>query len=68
MIDRNKLAKNLGVTRQHIDHILAGRRTPSTELAAQLEKLTGVGRLCWLYPSEYPNPLVVVNNGAATKN
>jgi hypothetical protein len=59
------LARQVNITRQHLDFILAGKRRPGANLAARLEKMTGVPRLSWLYPDEYPNPLLKVNTNAS---
>lgn len=58
MIDVEELAKSLNKTKRHIYYIMAGRRTASLEFAKELEKVTGVPRLSWLYPDEYHNPYV----------
>jgi len=57
-MNKADLALQLNITRQHLDFIFAGKRRPGPEVAAGLEKLTGVPRLCWLYPDEYPNPMI----------
>jgi len=38
--------------------ILRRKRRPSPELAKNLEKVTNIPRLAWLYPDEYYNPLI----------
>ncbi|HRR55889.1 MAG TPA: helix-turn-helix transcriptional regulator [Acidobacteriota bacterium] len=57
-LSRRQLAEKIGCTRQFIDFIFAGKRRPSPDLAARLEHETGVDRRAWLYPEEFPNPLV----------
>jgi transcriptional regulator with XRE-family HTH domain len=49
-----------------IAKILRGDRRPSPELAKALEKATGIPRLCWLYPEEFPNPYL--KNTSSKKN
>lgn len=56
-ITRREIAIKTGLTRQHIDFIMTRKRRPSPELAALLERITGIDRRAWLYPDEFPNPL-----------
>lgn len=56
---RKEIAEETGTTRQHIDFILSGKRRPSADLAVELERVTGIDRRAWLYPDEYPNPLIM---------
>ncbi len=55
---RREIARKTGLTRQHIDFIMTRKRQPSPKLAAELEKITGISRCAWLYPDEYPNPMI----------
>jgi plasmid maintenance system antidote protein VapI len=57
-VDMNKLARQVGVSVKHIWCILNCKSRPSPNLAKKLEQVTGISRLCWLYPEEYPNPYV----------
>jgi hypothetical protein len=57
-----KLAKETGKPYPTILRFLNGTRRPSPELAATLEKVSGVPRLSWLYPNEFINPLKIKNN------
>ncbi len=41
-----------------IAKILNGEKRPSPELAKELERVTGVTRLAWLYPDEFHNPYI----------
>jgi len=58
MMRQSEIAIKVNVTRQTIHNIFKGRRRPSPELAKKLEQVTGVPRLCWLYPDEFPNPYI----------
>jgi len=52
-------AKVIEHARVHYDtiaKIMRGERRPSPELARILEQATGIFRLCWLYPDEFPHP------------
>ena len=57
-MDRKTLAHNLNISRQHLDYILARERRPSPELAATLEKFTGIERRAWLWPDEFHNQMI----------
>ncbi len=56
--EQKKIAQSVGVTSSQIGYVLRGKSRPSPELAARLEQVTGISRLAWLYPDEYPNPLI----------
>ena len=53
-----KIAKAAGITPSHMAYIARGVKKPSPDVAARLEKATGVPRLAWLYPEEYDNPYI----------
>jgi len=53
-----QIATDAGCSLSHVSDILRGRRRPSSLLAEKLERATGVDRRAWLYPEEFPNPLV----------
>jgi transcriptional regulator with XRE-family HTH domain len=55
---QNSIAVRAVISEQFLSNILAGKRRPSPEIAARLEKATGINRLAWLYPDEYPNPMI----------
>lgn len=55
---QKRLAAVLGIAPKHLSDILCGRRSPSRELAAELEKHTGIDRRAWIWPGEFPNPLM----------
>jgi len=55
---RKALAKESGICAKHMSDILNRRRRPSPELAAQLERITGIDRRAWLWPDEFENPLL----------
>ena len=44
----SEIAKLLGVSRQHLHSIIAGRKSVSPEIAAKLGKLFGDGAAVWL--------------------
>lgn len=50
------LAKRAGVTATYLRCIRRKARRPSSDLAGQLEALTGVDRRLWLWPSQYGDP------------
>lgn len=52
------LASTLEIAPRHLSDILHGRRYPSRELAAKLESHTGIDRRAWMWPDEFPNPLM----------
>ena len=56
--ERTRIARKVGVAPGHIAAIVKGNKKASPELAALLEKATGVDRRAWLYPDEFPNPLI----------
>ena len=58
MISRSELAKELQITQQHVDYILKKKGRPSSTLALRLERLTGIDRRAWLWPDEFPNPMM----------
>jgi hypothetical protein len=64
MNDIKLLSVETGKSANYIKFILNGTRRPGPALAAKLEKLTGVPRMSWLYPDEYPNPLIKKNSNA----
>ena len=59
---QQQIAELVGVTQPMISDILSGKKRPSPATAKALEQATGVGRLSWLYPDEYPNPLLKANH------
>ena len=54
--EQKALAKKIGVSPQHLNCVLRGRKKPSPELAEKLEQNLGVDRRSWFWPSEFPNP------------
>lgn len=54
----NELAHKVNVSVKHIWSILNNKSRPSPELAKELERVTGVTRLAWLYPDEFHNPYI----------
>jgi hypothetical protein len=53
------------ITQRYLDYILSRKRRPSTNLAKDLEEVTGVDRRCWLWPDEFPNPYLVAPSESA---
>jgi hypothetical protein len=56
----DEMQKLTGKSKRLAQYILRGKPV-SRKLAKHLETATGVTRLAWLYPGEYPNPLVKTN-------
>jgi len=56
----------LGVCHRHIDHILCRKRRPSADLAITLERITGIDRRAWLWPDEFPNPMLRKNGNCTS--
>lgn len=54
-----ELARRTNKTRKYFDYILCGKRRPSPGLAKELETITGIDRRAWLWPDEFPNPLLM---------
>ena len=48
-MNQAKLAKKVGVSREYINSLLKGRKTPSPTLAAKLETATGIAREVWVF-------------------
>ena len=42
MMNQRELARQLGITPQHLNAVLRGRCRPSLRLAVQIERLTGM--------------------------
>jgi hypothetical protein len=42
----------------YVTKILRRERRPSPSLARELEQVTGISRLAWLYPDEFHNPMI----------
>lgn len=53
------LAKRLKITPQHMNDIIKRRRRPSVDLAEKLEEATGIDRRCWVWPDQFPNPMIL---------
>ena len=56
--DQTRLSKVLGISLRHMNDIIKGRRKPSYDLAKKLEKVTGINRQAWVWPDDFPNPLI----------
>lgn len=58
LMSPREIAKRSRFSTRYIQLLMAGKRRPSADAAKRLAKCTGVDRLGWLYPDEYPNPYV----------
>lgn len=61
MTNRELKKHQLGISHRHLDHILCRKRRPSADLAIILEQITGIDRRAWLWPDEFPNPMIKKN-------
>jgi hypothetical protein len=61
MMKMTTLAKELNV---HLDTLYKAKRKGhmSRKLSRELEKITGIKRLMWLYPDEYGNPWLLLED------
>lgn len=50
--------KACSISNRYFSYILRGQRRPSPELAKRLERATGIDRRAWLWPDEFPNPMM----------
>ena len=48
-----ELVEKTGIGARYAYYILRGQKVPSPDVAAALEKGTGIHRLRWLYPGEF---------------
>ena len=46
-----EIAKLIGITKVHLNAIIAGRSNPSAKLAVRLQEATGVAREIWIFGS-----------------
>lgn len=53
-----ELAKKMKVNQSTAFRWLKRIRTPSAADAERLEQVTGIDRRAWLWPDEYPNPMM----------
>ncbi len=60
------LAKSLGRHQSTISRWFNGTRNISKNDAAELERLTGIDRRAWLWPDEFPNPLLDEDSNEST--
>ncbi len=56
--EQAKLASRISKSSAYVSEVLRGKRRPSPDAAVALEKATGISRSAWLWPEEYPNPLI----------
>lgn len=61
--EQSDLARRLGISRQAVHEILAGKRVPGSKMSKKLEAATGIPRACWMYPEEFPNPMIKRKSG-----
>jgi len=52
----DELAERVGLTHTTIYRYLQGKAQCPPKLATELEEITNVNRLAWIYPLEYDNP------------
>lgn len=53
-----EIAKLVGVHQTTISRWMNGSRNISPKAAVALERATGIDRRAWLWPDEFPNPLL----------
>ncbi len=51
-LTQQAFADELGVTQGQVSNLMAGRRTPSLDLAAAIERRTGIPASSWVSASE----------------
>jgi transcriptional regulator with XRE-family HTH domain len=59
VINYKELAEKSGLTHPHIWSIFTGRRRASPEVAKAMETLTGIDRRCFLWPEDFPHPVLI---------
>ena len=52
-LNKNQLARQVGISSRHIRRIFSGAQKPRPALAERLEKVTGVEAPCWVWPERY---------------
>lgn len=57
----NELAAKIGRNPSTISRWFSGSRRISATDAAELECATGIDRRAWLWPDEFPNPMLKKN-------
>lgn len=60
-LTQTEIAKRTGITPQHLNDVIKRRRKPSITLAKKLETVTGIDRRAWLWPDDFPNPLINIS-------
>ena len=58
LMTQQEIAEATGRAQSYIHYILNGDRTPSMQMAEDLEKATGVCREAWLWPDRHYNPYI----------
>ena len=52
-LNKNRLARQVGISGKSIRQILKGTQRPRPALAERLEKVTGIEAPCWVWPERY---------------
>lgn len=60
----NVLSQKMNRHQSTISRWLSGTRSISAKDAVKLEQITGIDRRAWLWPDEFPNPML--KNGTTT--
>ncbi len=55
---QKEIASEAGISDSFYSGILSRDRRASPEVAARLERVTGIDRRSWLWPDEFHNPLL----------
>jgi len=58
MADIEIIKQGTGKTSTYIKMLLNRKRRASANLAVKLENITGIDRRAWIWPDEFPNPLI----------
>lgn len=58
LLTDTQIAEKLSVNPSTVFRWRRQIRGISPDMAVALEKATGINRLAWLYPKEYPNPYI----------
>lgn len=50
-MNQREFAQKFGITREHLNALINGRKRPSPEMALRMEAATGIGRSVWIFGS-----------------